>query len=53
MNWILDLRKSLSIPHTLNDLIPDKSKFKEMSLLALNDPSSATNAIMLNQDDFY
>ena len=32
MNWILDLRKSLSIPHTLNDLIPDKSKFKEMSL---------------------
>ena len=40
MNWILDLRKELGIPHTLKELIKDDSKFEEMSEMALNDPST-------------
>ena len=53
LDWILDLRKSLSIPHTLKELIDDDSKFEEMSVMALNDPSTSGNPIELNDKDFY
>tara|TARA_B100000949_G_C13981344_1_gene325307 strand:- start:182 stop:598 length:417 start_codon:yes stop_codon:yes gene_type:complete len=52
MNWILDLKKELGIPHTLKELIKDDSKFEEMSEMALNDPSTACNPIKLNKNDF-
>ena len=52
MNWILDLRKELGIPHTLKELIKDDSKFEEMSKMALNDPSTAANPIKLDKNDF-
>jgi len=52
MKWILDLRKELEIPHTLKELIKDDSKLKKMSELALQDPSTGGNPIILNQKDF-
>ena len=52
MNWILDLRKQLSIPHTLKELINDDSKFAEMSKMAKDDPSTGGNPILLDVDDF-
>ena len=52
MNWILELRKSLDVPHTLKDLIEDDSKFEKMSVIALNDPSTGSNPIELTQEDF-
>ena len=52
LDWILDLRKLLSIPHTLKELIDDNSNFKKMSVMALNDPSTSSNPIKLNEDDF-
>ncbi len=52
LDWILELRKSLGIPHTLKDLINDDSKFEEMSLMALNDPSTSSNPIELSKNDF-
>ena len=52
MKWILDLRKDLKIPHTLKDLINDNSKFDEMSIMALNDPSTGGNPISLTEKDF-
>ena len=52
LNWILDLRKSLSIPHTLKELIGDDSNLKKMSVMALNDPSTGSNPIKLNENDF-
>ena len=52
LDWILDLRKSLSIPHTLKELIEDDSNFKKMSVMALNDPSTASNPIKLYEKDF-
>ena len=52
LDWILDLRKLLSIPHTLKELINDDSNFEKMSIMALNDPSTGSNPIKLNQDDF-
>lgn len=52
INWILELRNNLNIPHTLKDLIQDDSKFNQMSKMALNDPSTEGNPLKLNQDDF-
>ena len=52
MNWTLELRKELKIPHTLKELINDDSKFEEMSIMALNDPSTSTNPIKLDIEGF-
>ena len=52
MGWVLELRDKLNIPHTLKDLIKEDSRFEEMSLMALNDPSTAGNPVKLKQDDF-
>ena len=52
MHWILDLKNELGIPHTLKELIKDDSRFEEMSVMALNDPSTAGNAVELNKNDF-
>ena len=53
MDWILDLKKELGIPHTLKELIKDDSKFEEMSEMALNDPSTSSNPIKFDSQDFY
>ncbi|PPR46806.1 MAG: 1,3-propanediol dehydrogenase [Alphaproteobacteria bacterium MarineAlpha5_Bin9] len=53
LEWILELRNKLAIPHTLKELIKDNSKFKEMSVMAFNDPSTSTNPIKLDSQDFY
>ena len=52
MKWIIDIRKELKIPHTLKELIDDDSKFSEMSKMALHDPSTSGNPVILNQNDF-
>ena len=52
LDWILDIRKLLSIPHTLKELIDDNSNFEKMSIMALNDPSTSSNPIKLNENDF-
>ena len=52
MKWILDLREKLLIPHTLNELINDNSKFEQMSVMAKDDPSTGGNPIKLESSDF-
>ena len=52
LDWVLELRKSLSIPHTLKELIDDESNFEKMSVMAFNDPSTGSNPIELNDKDF-
>ena len=52
MQWILDLRQALVIPHTLKELINDDSRFEEMSVMAFNDPSTGGNPIKLTDKDF-
>ena len=53
LDWIIELRKSLSIPHTLKELIDDKNNFEKMSEMAYRDPSTTTNPITLNKEDFF
>ena len=44
LEWILDLRKELEIPHKLSDVIDiNKLDIDELSEMALNDPSTASN----------
>jgi alcohol dehydrogenase class IV len=52
LNWILDLRKELKIPHKLSEVI-EKSKIdlEMLSQMALDDPSTATNPKKLTIDD--
>ncbi len=50
LRWILDLRRQLSIPHTLKDLNLEFD-FDRLSEMALIDPSTSTNPIELSKDD--
>jgi len=52
ITWILNLRESLQIPHTLKELIHEDTKLEEMSAMALVDPTAGSNPINLNQSDF-
>ena len=52
IDWILELRSNLNIPHTLSEIIDDDKNLKKMSLMAFNDPSTSTNPIPVNAEDF-
>ena len=52
LDWILELRKDLNIPHILSDVISeDKFDLEMLSKMALEDPSTATNPRLLNLED--
>ena len=52
LEWILDLRKKLEIPHKLSDVIDiNKLDLDELSEMAMNDPSTATNPKTLTISD--
>ena len=52
LNWILDLRKELKIPHKLSEVVEtSKIDLKILSKMALDDPSTATNPKKLTIDD--
>ena len=52
LNWILDLRKKLEIPHKLSDVI-DENNFEldRLSKMAFNDPSTGGNPVKLTEKD--
>ncbi len=52
LNWILNLRKELNIPHKLSDVIEVKNiNIEKLSKMAFEDPSTATNPKKLTIDD--
>ncbi len=52
LNWILDLRKDLQIPHKLSEVIEiDKIDINKLSIMALEDPSTSTNPKKMKIDD--
>ena len=52
LDWILNLRKELNIPHKLSDVV-DKNKMNLdlLSKMALNDPSTPTNPKKMTIED--
>ena len=52
LNWILNLRKELNIPHKLSDVIDEnKINLDKLSKMALEDPSTSTNPKKMTIDD--
>ena len=52
LNWILNLRKELNIPHKLSDVIDvEKVNLNKLSKMALEDPSTNTNPKKMTIDD--
>ena len=52
IEWILEMRRELNIPHTLKELIKEDNLLEKMSEMAFSDPSTSTNPLELNKDDF-
>ncbi len=52
LNWVLDLRKELNIPHKLSEVIEEKNfDIERLSKMALADPSTGGNPKKLTVDD--
>ena len=52
IDWILKIRKDLSMPHKLSEIIEEKDlDIERLSKMALEDPSTATNPKKLTADD--
>jgi len=52
VNWIIELRKDLKIPHKLSDVIEmDKINLDQLSQMAVEDPSTAGNPKKLTKED--
>ena len=52
INWVLDLRKKLNIPHKLSEVIEEKDfKLDRLSNMALHDPSTGGNPKKLTEAD--
>jgi len=52
LQWVLDLRVQLSIPHTLAEINIDTSKGEEIGMMAFNDPSAAGNPITFSAEQY-
>ena len=52
VNWVLDLRKKLNVPHKLSEVIDEKNfDLDRLSKMALEDPSTAGNPKKLTEND--
>ncbi len=52
VNWVLDLRKKLDIPHKLSEVIDEKDfDLDRLSKMALADPSTSGNPKKLTEND--
>ena len=52
VNWVLDLRKKLDMPHKLSELIDEKDfDLDRLSKMALEDPSTGGNPKKLSEED--
>ncbi len=52
IDWVLDLRKRLALPHKLSDVIEEKNlDIDKLSKMAFEDPSTLTNPRKMSVDD--
>ena len=52
LEWILNLRKDLNIPHKLSDVMDcSKIDLEKLSLMAFEDPSTGSNPKKITQED--
>tara|TARA_B100000965_G_scaffold382861_1_gene381556 strand:+ start:413 stop:1576 length:1164 start_codon:yes stop_codon:yes gene_type:complete len=52
IEWVLELRKKLDMPHKLSDIVKEEDlDIERLSKMALDDPSTATNPKKMTVDD--
>ena len=51
LDWVLELRETIGIAHTLKDIGVDESSAPRLAPMAAADPSSATNPVPLDADN--
>jgi hypothetical protein len=51
MEWTLEFRKNLGIPHTARELGVEESRLDELSEMAANDPTAGSNPIKVGPAD--
>jgi alcohol dehydrogenase class IV len=49
MQWVIALRAALKIPHTLKAIVPDETRFEELSRMAVVDPTAGGNPVELTE----
>ncbi len=49
VDWILELRTDFDIPHTLQGLGVDDTRFDHLAALAVADPTAAGNPVELSE----
>ncbi|WP_424947051.1 iron-containing alcohol dehydrogenase [Candidatus Spongiihabitans sp.] len=52
LDWVLELRESINIPNTLQDIGIDDNRLDEIGEMAVADPSAATNPIDHDADSY-
>lgn len=52
LEWVLCLREQLNIPHTLKAIGIDEQQVERIGKMAAVDPSSSTNPVAFNADDY-
>ena len=52
IKWVLDLRASIGIPHTLEELGVTREHVTRFSQMAMVDPSTPTNPVTMYQENF-
>lgn len=51
LQWILDLRAQIGIPHTLHDISVREEHVPQLAPMAESDPSSASNPVKLTVEN--
>ena len=52
LNWVLELRKSMSIPDSLQEIGIDEKQSKLIGRMAVADPSALTNPVKFTAEDY-
>ena len=50
LDWVLNLRRDLGVPHTLEGLKIDAARFDEMSAMAPEDPTAGGNPVPITKE---
>jgi alcohol dehydrogenase len=51
LQWVIALRAALKIPHSLNAIVADDTRFEELARMAVVDPTAGGNPIELTEAD--
>ncbi|RED49058.1 iron-containing alcohol dehydrogenase [Aestuariispira insulae] len=52
LNWVLDLRERIGIPHTLAEIGIDDAQAEKVGQMAVNDPTAGTNPIPFSAEEY-